>query len=346
MLMTGIEMTDYSNIKRVLILRCGALGDLVYATSVIDALKAQYGEETQIDFICTPGTAKLFENDPRIHRVFLLKHKKLPIWMSAQKRAIIRYSNEHPYDLFINFEMGKQFRTLCNAVNARHKAGWFFDKPDFSHATHMVDICKTFYASVISPEIMASSFPRIIGKEFGDVQNKLELPERYIVLSPSNSHNKKRRLNYRAWPQENWKRLIELLPSELPIIIIGGKGEGEFFDAIKPYPSNIIDLVEKTTIAEMIAVIGHASALVVTDTGTAHIASALGTPVFCLIGPTPSDVTGPYRSPHNEVHILSLNLPCSPCYKTATMKECKDNVCMRELPPHMVLETLKSANIV
>lgn len=339
-------MPILTTFDRVLILRCGALGDLVYATAVIDALHMQYGDTITIDFITTPGTAKLFEFDPRVHHVFHLKHKKLPIWLSSQKRAIIRASEENPYDLFINFEMGKQFLSLSKAIRAEYKSGWFFTNPDFSNAIHMVDICKSFYASVVTPEILAAASPKIIGKDFAEVQAKLNLPETFIVLSPSNSHNKKKRLNYRAWPQENWKNLLALLPSELSVIVIGGKGEEAFFEAIKPYPPHAIDLVGKTSVSEMIAIIHHAKALVVTDTGTAHIASALNTPVFCLIGPTPAEVTGPYPSKDNEVHILSAHLPCSPCYKTEVMKQCRDNLCMRQISPEMVFEALKSANIL
>jgi len=56
--------------KKILIIRCGALGDLVYATSVIDALKYEYGEDTIIDFVSTPGSGTLFDLDYRINKVF------------------------------------------------------------------------------------------------------------------------------------------------------------------------------------------------------------------------------------------------------------------------------------
>lgn len=339
-------MSVLVNVKRVLILRCGALGDLVYATSAIDALMAQYGNGIEIDFICTPSTAKLFEFDPRVHYVFPLRHKKIPLWLSSQKRAIVRASQQNPYDLFINFEMGKQFLSLSHAIHATHKTGWFFSHPQFDHVHHMVDICKTFYAPVVQSDILQNASPKVIGKPFEAVQDKLSLPEKFLLLSPSNSHNKTKKINYRAWPQEHWKRLVALLPADLPIVIIGGAGEEPFFESIKPYPPNVIDLVGKTSISEVIAIVGHAKALVVTDTGTAHIASAMNTPVFCLIGPTPSEMTGPYRSSTNEVHILSAHLPCSPCYKTAVMRGCKDNICMRYITPQQVVDSLTSANVV
>jgi ADP-heptose:LPS heptosyltransferase len=339
-------MPILKDVKRALILRCGALGDLVYATSVIDALREQYSENIIIDFIATPGAGKLFQNDPRVHHIFPLKHKKLPILLSPQKQAIIRYSQGHSYDLFINFETGKQFLSLAKAIQAKQKIGPFFTDLDSTGATHMVQICKAFYSSIVSPEILVNAVPKVIGKPFIEVQNKLKLPENYIVLSPSNSHNKKSRLNHRAWPQHHWKKLITLLPTDLSIIIIGGKGEETFFEAIKPYPNHVIDLVSKTSISEMITIIAQAKALVVTDTGTAHIASALNTPVFCLIGPTPASATGPYQSNMNAVYIISLELPCSPCYKTEIMKACTNNICMSQISPEVVLTTLKSASIL
>ena len=63
----------------------------------------------------------------------------------------------------------------------------------------------------------------------------------------------------------------------------------------------------------MVSVVEKSKALIVTDTGTAHIASAVNTTVFCLIGPTPEEQTGPYKTPFNEVHIINagLSIPTS-----------------------------------
>jgi len=183
-------------------------------------------------------------------------------------------------------------------------------------------------------------------KRFDEIKNKFNLPNNYIVVSPSNSHNKKKRLNYRAWPHKNWKEFLNLLPKDKKVILIGAKGEEEFFEPLKPYNSNIIDLVGKVSISQMIAVLENAKALVVTDTGTAHIASAINTPVFCLIGPTPAFQTGPYKTPFNEVTIISAGLKCSPCYKTEVMKVCKDNVCMKNIEPSKVVDLLNQAKIL
>ncbi|QOG11511.1 glycosyltransferase family 9 protein [Arcobacter sp. FWKO B] len=330
---------------RVLVIRSGALGDLVFGTSVIDALRFEYGNDIQIDFVCTPASAKLFEYDDRVKNIYLLKHKKIPILFSSQKKAIIKASKNEPYDLLINFEMGSQFKSLVDKIVAKKKAGWFCEDIKITKV-HMVEICKEFYASVVSKENIDKAYPRLYGEDFSKIEDKFNLPKKYIIISPSNSHNKKKGLNYRAWPHSNWKELLALLPKDLTIVVIGAKGEEDFFEPLKPYGLNIIDLVGKITIPQMISVVENAKALIVTDTGTAHIASAVNTPVFCLVGPTPAEQTGPYKTSFNDVHIITAGLECSPCYKTKVMKHCKDNICMKKITPLMVKETLLSAKLL
>ena len=334
-----------TNQTRVIIIRCGALGDLVYATSVIDALKFQFGDNTIIDFVSTPGSGTLFNTDNRINKVYPLKHKKVPIWLSSDKKKIIKSSKDNPYDILINFEYGKQFKSLFNAIEAKQK----IDASDISipkNIEHMVDMTKYIFKNIVSPKVFNKSFPRIIGTSKDKIKSQYNLNDNYIIVSPSNSHQKRNIINYRAWENESWKQLIEKLSNEIQVVIVGNKGEDQFFDKLKPYPSGVIDLVGKTSLVDLIGVIDGATGLVATDTGTAHMASAVNTEVFALIGPTPAKQTGPYQSPTNKVHIISENLECSPCYKTDTMWNCKDNICMKKISVEKVFNTIVSAKLL
>lgn len=328
-------------------MRCGALGDLVYATSVIDALKMQLGDDTLIDFVCTPGSGTLFKNDSRVNRVFPLKHKKIPILFSSQKQAIIKHSKKEPYDILINFEFGKQFKSLVQSIKAEKKVGAHTQEIKFpKNVIHMVDISKYLFRSIVSSEVYDKSFPHVRGTSKEEIYKKYALNEKYLIISPSNSHQKKSRMNYRAWQNESWVKLINKLSKEIQVVIVGNKNEDEFFDKLKPYPGNVLDLVAKTPLSDLIGVIENATALVATDTGTAHLASAVNTEVFALIGPTPAEVTGPYQSPYNKVHIISSHQECSPCYKTDVMRKCKDNVCMKEISVDMVYNSIKLAKLL
>lgn len=332
---------------RVLIIRCGALGDLVYATSIIDALKLEYGKETIIDFVCTPGSGSLFNDDKRVNKVFILKHKKIPLFFSTQKKAIVKHSQQVPYDILVNFEFGKQFKSLLTKIVVKKKIGAQLEKILFpKEMTHMVDITKYIFKSIVSEETYDKSFPHVFGLSKKDIYTKYKLDQKYIIISPSNSHQKKNRMNYRAWENKSWIELIHKLAQDIQVVIVGSTNEEDFFTLLKPYPSNVLDLVAKTSLSELIGVIENAQALVATDTGTAHLASAVNTEVFALIGPTPADVTGPYQSPYNKVHIISSNQDCAPCYKTEVMKNCIDNTCMKEITSQQVYLEIKSANLL
>ncbi|PHR59438.1 MAG: hypothetical protein COA44_00405 [Arcobacter sp.] len=136
---------------------------------------------------------------------------------------------------------------------------------------------------------------------------------------------------------------MKQLSEKKNIILIGGKGEEAYFKELQPYPKNVIDLSGKNNLTELISIIQNAKALITTDTGPAHIASATATTVYCLIGPTNPTSTGPYKTPFNEVHIISKNLDCSPCYYLPHIKECKDNICMKEITVENVLSTIKAS---
>ena len=334
-------LTPLSSVKSVLVIRCGALGDLIYATSVIDALRQQYGEDIAIDFVVTPGPGTIFKKDPRVRHVFNLTHRKIPNILSAEKRAIINFSKKEPYDLLLNFENGKQFVPLAKAVRAKQKVGNPFTERGDMPAEHAAEQIKRIYMPIVSRDVLDHSFPRVMGSHFNDIKTQYNLPEKYIILNPSNSHNKRHRFNYRAWPQEHWKKLINTIDTKIPIVISGGSGEEDYFKSIMPYPSNVIDLVGKTPLPDLIAITQHAQAMITTDTGPAHLASALNTPVYALVGPTNYKATGPYQTPDNEVHIISLNLECSPCYTTPeVMFACTNNRCMNEISSEMVLKEL------
>jgi ADP-heptose:LPS heptosyltransferase len=178
-------------VTKVLIIRCGALGDLVYATSVINAIKYEYGEDTLIDFVSTPGTAKLFEKDDRVNHAFYLKHKKIPVWLSAQKKEIIKHSQKEPYDILINFEYGKQFKSLINAIVAKRKVGANLECEDIpKEITHVVETTKYMFKIIVSDAVYQKSFPKLIGTQVDEVKNKFDLPDKYLIISPSNSHQK------------------------------------------------------------------------------------------------------------------------------------------------------------
>jgi len=73
------------------------------------------------------------------------------------------------------------------------------------------------------------------------------------------------------------------------------------------------------------------------DSAPAHVAAALGTPVVVLWGPGILQQTQPLSS-KSPVKTLRHEVPCAPCYGTPLMRTCRDNICMKSIPPEEAFE--------
>ena len=342
-----MEKHPHNPPTRILVIRAGALGDTAYASSIIDPLRHTYGENTVIDWVAKAGIGKIFSKDDRIRRVFELKSRRSPLLINKGKLEIITQSLCEPYDLIINLELGSIFDTTVRLSRAQRKIGspyQHFTEPENTHAVENLHI---IYRSFLNDDAMQYAYPKLKGTDAAAIKDKFNLEENYLVLVPSNSHYKSTpESNYRAWPVGHWQSLIkQLCNSKLQVVIVGGSSEAGYFALLEPLPKNIHNLVGKTNFPELIGLISGAKAVISTDTGPAHIAGAVNTPVYAIIGPTNFKRTGPYPTPENEIHILSANLPCSPCYHTQRFKDCRKNQCMYDVTPELVMNTLQQKEV-
>jgi ADP-heptose:LPS heptosyltransferase len=246
--------------------------------------------------------------------------------------------------MVVNLELGAIFDNTLRLTRAKKKIGSPYQHFTEPAETHAVENLHIIYRCFLDEGTMQYAYPKLQGIDPAIVKEKFQLNDQYLVLVPSNSHHKAApESNYRAWPINHWKELINTLcQHELQVVIIGGRNEADYFKLLEPLPANICNLVGKTNFPELIGLISGASAVISTDTGPAHIAGAVNTPVYAIIGPTNFKRTGPYSTPHNEIHILSANLPCSPCYHTQRFKDCEKNRCMYEVTPAHVIDALRN----
>ena len=78
--------------KRILIIRCGLLGDTIDSTAVVKPLVDHYGDELEIDWVTKPNLEKLFQYDTRIEPI-IIRFTKLPLLFNFDKLKIIYLSN-------------------------------------------------------------------------------------------------------------------------------------------------------------------------------------------------------------------------------------------------------------
>jgi ADP-heptose:LPS heptosyltransferase len=100
----------------------------------------------------------------------------------------------------------------------------------------------------------------------------------------------------------------------------------------------LINLVGKTSIPELVAVLKAAAAGLGPDSGPGHLAAAVGTPYVSLFGPTSPKRAAPYNCEHL---VVQSKVSCVSCYK----KKCPDldRLCMRLINVESVQEKLSLA---
>jgi ADP-heptose:LPS heptosyltransferase len=130
----------------------------------------------------------------------------------------------------------------------------------------------------------------------------LEAP--YVVVHPGAS------VPARAWGAEANHQLVAALSARgVRVVVTGGPAERDLTARVAG--DDGVDLGGRTTLATLAEAIAGAAALVVGNTGPAHLAAAVGTPVVSLFAPTvPPARWRPWCVPHE---LLFVDVPCAGC---------------------------------
>jgi len=141
--------------------------------------------------------------------------------------------------------------------------------------------------------------------------------------------------------QSKEPRTLNLEPRTLQIAFCGGKDEVPLFDEIKPHLDfEPLNFIGQLSLKQFAWLSKQAALFIGLDTGTTHLAAAMGTPVLALYGPNTPLKWGPYGDRH---HVIYRGIHCSPCTKQylGQVSKCKDNVCMQMITVEDVIDELK-----
>lgn len=164
---------------------------------------------------------------------------------------------------------------------------------------------------------------------YGNAGQGLRPAEPYVVVHPGAS------VPARAWSPERCAQAVTALAdSGRRVVVTGAPGEVDLTARVTGPPRpEVVDLGGATTLAQLAGVLAGADAVVVGNTGPAHLAAAVGTPVVSLFAPTvPAVSWRPWRVPH----VLRYHdVPCAGC----RARQCP-------VPGHPCLDRVTAAEIV
>lgn len=117
---------------------------------------------------------------------------------------------------------------------------------------------------------------------------------------------------------ETFDRLAD--ERRLSVVLLGSAGEAAVNAeaAARTKRARVVDLSGKSSLPEALGVLSHAALFVGNDSGLAHLAGAVGTPVVVVFGPTDPDATRPWDGPRGDgtrarIAIARRRTACAPC---------------------------------
>lgn len=146
----------------------------------------------------------------------------------------------------------------------------------------------------------------------------------------------------KEWPQEKWYSLIKSLQYRANFVCLGGPKEATQYKplmdslAAEGIDQVMLDMLGKTTLQEVGALIESCDVVVTADTGSLHIALALNKPVVALFGPTDPKLWGPLTGTFKV--LVNDELDCLGCRKRRCPKP--DQYCMSGIEPVRVKKAI------
>lgn len=322
--------------QRVLIIKFGAIGDVVMAVPAAYALHLGGAE---IDWVCGPAVVSLLQCYPWIRTIpvddqamFSGTITEKLIALAALWRAI----GWKKYDLCATLYYDARYRVVMLPVHARRKimlsrknrmwmllAGRHHTDEYARILLRLEDGERPLGLAPVRPENLPES-PLI----------RVDTRSR-VVLVPAGAKNAMRDDSLRRWPVENYVALTAvLLERGIEVVLAGGPGDRwaiPFFEGMA-----VTNLIGNLELPEMLALLDDSDVIVTHDTGPLHLAGVTKVGIVSIFGPTDPRGRLPQRT--NTVALWGgEGFACRPCYDGRDFAPCLHNGCMRQVSVEMVL---------
>ncbi len=352
--------------KRFLLINPFGIGDVLFTTPAVRALKANF-PESFIGYWCNERVKPVLENNPYIDRIFPLSRgdiKKLyrNSFFSGVLKSWELFSNlrsEH-FDISLDFSLDHRYSLISKFSGIKRRIGYNFKKRgrflteridiDGYSGEHIVDYYLGLLELIgIQPrENSLQLFVRPDNRT--DARRRLEdlgirEQDLLIGIAPGAGASWGKDAGLKRWPSQNFAALADRLIQEFQakVIVLGDDQERDIAKVIQQVTENkAINLVGETTLEELIAIIDRLHLLITNDGGPLHMATALGKKTVSFFGPVDPRVYGPYPPDIKRHVVLKSDLECSPCYVKFRLSECsRQRECLKDISVEQAMAAVK-----
>ncbi len=320
--------------KKVLVLRFGALGDIVHTTIIPQAIKAKY-PNYEVHYCCESRYVHVLQNNPDIDKIIEFDHKRKKDF-SYNLETALKLRHEH-YDVILNLTNAFRNNLMTFIASPKEKYG----KIPMGHK-HVVDAfflaAKKAFPDLKQPKNLKLGLdPAALEK----VKARVEGYSRpLVVLSPGGQTDKNRQ--GRTWPAKYWAELGNLLKQIYggTILISGSPDERDYHKTIADKIDGAVLLSGELSIAESMGVFSVCDLFISGDSGPLHIASGLGVKTIGIYGSTNPENVSPYGQ---NGYIAEPMIKCKYCWQKecAKLKEGqKYSPCIKSIKPAHILNLI------
>ena len=327
-------------VKRILIIKLRGIGDVVLSTIVLDNLRLDFPEveiDYLVEFPSQPGVTGLKD----VNQVLLFDRKDF--W---KKVRLILQIRKTKYDLVFDFFSNPSTALITFLSGAKYRAGYPYrgrayaynllgpaERGKYHNADLHLETLKLLGLNCSNKKLHYSislTALRTVEKYFKE--NSLE--NNFVIgICPTGGWSSKK------CSPEKFAEIANVLIKKFDakIFILWGKSDEDDAHKIHSLLGGKSFIAPETSIQELAAMIKRCNILIANDSGPMHIASAVGTPVLGLFGPTNPYMHGPYGSSNEWIRLDELE--CIECNLLVCPRK---HECFRDLPAENVLKKVES----
>jgi heptosyltransferase I len=312
-------------IERILVVRLGALGDILHALPAVSALRLSF-PQASIYWAAAPRWRDLLHGNPLVDELIEIDRRSAAGWLRGW-RALRR----ERFDLAVDFQGLWQSALVATIARATRIVGYertqarergaaiFYTDTVHAMASHVVDRNLELVAAAGALR-RVHEFPLPAGRPEG------VLPEEpFVLASPMAGWVSKQ------WPLEYYRELARDIRERmgLALVVNGPPGSERLLRGIEGA------MVHVSSVAGLIHATRRAAAVVGVDSGPLHLAAALGKPGIAIYGPTDPARNGPYGQTLTALRDASAT--------TSYARERKIAASMRAITPELAAAALRRA---
>lgn len=333
-------------IRRILVIRWSALGDIAIASAAFEDLRRAFPDAV-LHLNTMPPWEDLFAEDDRFEHVFSIPMREPGHRLAGPRRWLAEVRRQR-YDLVVDLQSNDRSRLLLGALQLtgariRHRIGTRPGRP-YTIAPRGPGPLHAFLRQREALEaagIPADTphavlhVPAARRRAAAALMRENELQgRRYALFLPGSQAGGW----LKRWGERRYIALARALLANGRIdrvALIGAGDDADTCRAITAEAGGVVNLCRRTRVPDLVPLAEGAAFVVANDTGTAHVAAAANRPMVVICGPTDPARVLP---PGEHVRALQADIHCINCYR----KDCAHHSCMELVSPEKVDACIRS----